>query len=83
MDVESVSREVFEMLEHSQLGFVVAVWADGGVTAHRQLGFRDRPIADGRREAPLTSFVRFSSLPSVYEIQERIERAASQPRHQR
>jgi len=81
MDVESVSHEVFETLSHSQLGLVVAVWADGTVTAHRQLGFRDRKLENGLREAPATTFVRFSSLPSVHQIRERIEHAlTSAPR---
>lgn len=83
MDAESVSREVFEMLSQSQLGFVIAVWSNGEVSAHRQLGFRNRTVPDGRREAPLTSFVRFTSLPSVYDIKGRIERALSQPPRQR
>ena len=83
MDVESVAREVFETLSHAQLGLVIAVWEDGSVTAHRQLGFRDRKLANGFREAPLTSFVRFSSLLSVHQIRDRIERALAQPSRER
>ncbi len=72
----SLASTVFEALASAPLGSVVAVWPDGSVSTHRSLGFRHRKLADGRFEEPLTSFVARSESPSVWEIEDRLERAA-------
>jgi hypothetical protein len=75
VDSEQVSRDVYELLSRSRIGTVVAVWADGAISAHRQLGFRYRSIGNGLREAPLTPFVSSPDLPSAWQIRERIDAA--------
>ena len=79
MEVEDVAREVFRELQEARLGTVVAVWRDGGVSAHRHLGFRHRRLPDGSREQPLTSFVKDLRVFSVADIRARIERALAAP----
>ena len=44
MRFERVVKQVFDMLQEVRLGTVVAVWSDGGVSAHRDLGFRYRTL---------------------------------------
>ena len=75
MRFEQVVNRVFAMLTEMRLGTVVAVWADGGVSAHRDLGFRHRVRPEGEREEPVATFVSFTQVPSVLEIRERIKRA--------
>lgn len=76
MRFERVLRQVFDMLQEVRLGTVVAVWSDGGVSAHRDLGFRFRTLPSGRKEEALTTFIADGAVPSVTEIRERIKRAA-------
>ena len=59
----------------SRIGVVVAVWADGGISAHRQLGFRRRSLGDGEKEEPLVTFVTGPETPSAWTIQERLDSA--------
>ena len=76
MDTEATAREVYELLSRSRLGTVVAVWNDGSISAHRELGFRYRSLGDGRREEPLITFVSAPELPPAWQIAERIEAAS-------
>ena len=75
MRFERVVKQVFDMLQEVRLGTIVAVWSDGGVSAHRDLGFRFRVLPTGQREEPLTTFVADGTVPSVADIRERIKRA--------
>ena len=70
-----VTERVSEMLADVQLGTIVAVWRDGSVSVHRSLGFRYRTLPDGTRDEPLTSFVKDIDVPSLAEIQVRVQRA--------
>lgn len=76
MRFERVVMRVFEMLQEVRLGTVVAVWWDGGVSAHRDLGFRHRTLPSGKREEPVATFVKDNQLRSIIEIRERIKRAS-------
>ena len=73
--LDRVVLRVFEMLREVRLGTVVAVWWDGGVSAHRDLAFRHRILPSGERETPIATFVADGGLVSVTEIRERILRA--------
>ena len=75
MRLEQIVNRVFALLTESRLGMVVAVWADGGVSAHRDLGFRARTLPSGEREQPVATFVSFTEVPSVVEIRERLKKA--------
>jgi hypothetical protein len=75
MRFDRVVTQVFNMLQEVRLGTIVAVWADGGVSAHRDLAFRHRVLPDGRRESPLATFVATSDVPSVVAIRDQIKRA--------
>ena len=77
MRFEQVVNRVFAMLSDMRLGTVIAVWQDGGVSAHRDLGFRYRVLPSGEREVPVTTFVSFTEVPSVIEIRERIKAAVA------
>ena len=77
LDSDALSREVYELLSHSRIGTVVAVWADGTTSAHRQLGFRYRSLGGGVREEPLVTFVSSPDLPSAREIAQRIDAATN------
>ena len=76
MRFERVVKQVFDMLQEVRLGTIVAVWSDGGVSAHRDLGFRYRVLPNGQKEEALTTFVSDGFVPSVADIRERIKRAA-------
>ncbi len=65
-----------EMLEEVRPGTIVAVWADGSVSAHRSLGFRYRTLPNGTREEPLTSFVKDLERPVLAPIEGRLRQAA-------
>jgi|GEM_PF-6847121 len=73
--LDRVVLRVFEMLREVRLGTVVAVWWDGGVSAHRDLAFRHRVLPSGKREEPIATFVADGRLMSVTDIRERILRA--------
>ena len=75
MRFDRVVTQVFTMLQEVRLGTVVAVWADGGVSAHRDLAFRHRVLPTGRRETPIATFVATNSVPSVVDIREQIKHA--------
>lgn len=75
MRFERVVKQVFDMLQEVRIGTIVAVWGDGGVSAHRDLAFRYRTLPTGEREAPLTSFVSNGEIPSVTDIRDRIKQA--------
>jgi hypothetical protein len=75
MRFDRVVTQVFTMLLEVRLGTVVAVWADGGVSAHRDLAFRHRMLPSGVRETPLATFVASAQVPSVVDIREQIKRA--------
>lgn len=74
--LEFVVNRVYETLTEARLGSVVAVWSDGGVSAHRDLAFRFRRLPDGSREEPVVTFVRNGSMPTVREIRDRILHAS-------
>ncbi len=76
MRLEFVVNRVFEVLQEVRFGSVVAVWTDGGVSSHRNLGFRYRTLPSGAREEPVATFVRSSVVPTVREIRDRILHAA-------
>jgi hypothetical protein len=71
-----VAAAVFDALKEAPLGAVVAVWCDGSTSTHGSLAFRHRKRPDGRLEAPVTSFVARTDLPSVWEIESRLERTS-------
>lgn len=75
MDVEALATRVYELLGTVPVGTVVAVWADGGVSDHRHLGFRFRTLPGGKREEPVTSFVAAGIRPYVQDIAARITAA--------
>ena len=75
MDVEALATRVYERLGTVRVGTVVAVWADGGISDHRHLGFRSRSLPDGRKEQPVTSFVAAGIRPYVQDIAARITAA--------
>ncbi len=72
--LDRVVRQVYEMLMEVRLGTIVAVWWDGGVSAHRDLGFRQRVLPNGSRETPVVTFIADGQVPSVAEIRERIKK---------
>ena len=72
MRLELVVNRVYEVLQEVRFGSVVAVWTDGGVSSHRDLGFRYRTLPSGAREEPVATFVRSSVVPTVREIRDRI-----------
>jgi hypothetical protein len=73
--LDRIVLRVFEMLREVRLGTVVAVWWDGGVSAHRDLAFRYRVLPSGQREEPIATFVADGGMVSVAEIRERILRS--------
>lgn len=73
--LDRVVLRVFEMLREVRLGTIVAVWWDGGVSAHRDLAFRHRILPSGEREQPIATFVADGKMVSVTEIRERILRS--------
>jgi hypothetical protein len=79
MRLDLVVKQVFDMLMEVRLGSVVAVWRDGGVSSHRDLGFRHRVLPSGEREEPVITFVKNNDVRSVTEIRERILKALTPP----
>jgi len=77
VDLERLSADIYEMLSGSPPGVVVALWADGTLSAHRQLGFRSRRLPDGTSEVPLAAFVSSSDPPGTTAIRARIEKGMS------
>lgn len=77
-EASSLAREVYAVLAGSRIGVVVAVWADGGVSAHRQLGFRHRSLPGGIREQPVMTFVAGPETPSAWDIEARLDEAFRQ-----
>lgn len=80
--LDRIVLQVFEMLREVRLGTVVAVWWDGGVSAHRDLAFRHRVLPSGQREAPIATFVADGRMVSVTDIRERILRAPGVSLHE-
>jgi hypothetical protein len=76
MRLDLVVQQVFDMLSEVRLGSVVAVWRDGGVSSHRDLGFRYRVLPSGEREEPVVTFVANNEARSVDMIRERILKAS-------
>ena len=79
MRLDLVVKQVFDMLREVRLGSVVAVWRDGGVSSHRDLGFRHRVLPSGEREEPVVTFVANNEVRSLTEIRERILKASAWP----
>jgi hypothetical protein len=75
MDVDELAAAVYERLGIVDIGTVVAIWANGEITAHRHLGFRFRVLPDGKRESPVTSFVAAGIRPYIQDIAARIKAA--------
>ena len=53
----------------------LALWEDGGVSAHRDIDFRFRYLPGGSREEPLATFVRNDQLQREAGTRPRIDRA--------
>ncbi len=75
MRLDHVARRVAEMLREARFGTTVAVWPDGGVSAHRGAELPPRTLPDGTTEQPVVTFVSFTEVPSEDVIRERLRSA--------
>jgi hypothetical protein len=73
MRLDRVARQVVAMLNDARFGTTVAVWPDGGVSAHRGTELPPRTLPNGDIETPVVTFVSFTEVPSVEVILERLQ----------